>query len=91
MSRLTPFDAEIEYKYSEASIDAIMQLLGPDLAKAVRASHQYKWERETGRGLTTTDCVTGLSPKNRGDITLQLLVGLVEGTAIIEALEMQAV
>ncbi|KAJ3498210.1 hypothetical protein NLG97_g1309 [Lecanicillium saksenae] len=82
-------DAEIEYKYSEASIDAI-SMLGSELAHAVQASAQYKWERRTG-GSTKTDCIQGLTPKNGGDITLQLLLGLDEGTEVMERLEMRVV
>ena len=81
--------AEIEYKYSEASIDAI-SMLGSDLTHAVQASDQYKWERRTG-GSTKTDCIQGLTPKNGRDITLQLLLGFDEGTEVMERLEMQVV
>jgi hypothetical protein len=81
--------AEIEYKYSEASIHAI-SMLGSDLAHAVQASYQYKWERRTG-GLTKTDCIQGLTPKNGRDITLQLLLGFREGTEVMERLEMRVV
>jgi len=81
--------AEIEYKYSEASINAIATL-GSDLAHAIQASDQYKWERRTG-GSTKTDCIQGLTPKNGGDITLQLLLGFDEGTEVMEKLEMQVV
>lgn len=84
---LTP-NTEIEYKYSEADVDAI-PLLGPDLASALQASKQWMWERQTG-GLMT-DCISGLSPRNRGDITLQLLLGFREGTEIMERLRMQAI
>ncbi|KAI9147405.1 hypothetical protein HJFPF1_12425 [Paramyrothecium foliicola] len=80
--------AGIEYKYSEASIDDI-SMLGVDLAKAVQASNQYQWERQTG-GLTT-DCIQGLTPRNRGDITLQLLLGFDEGTEFMEQLKMRVV
>ncbi|EFY87395.1 hypothetical protein MAC_06503 [Metarhizium acridum CQMa 102] len=81
-------ERQIEYKYSEASIDVI-SMLGPDLANAVQASNQYKWERQTGG--STTDCIQGLTPRNRGDITLQLLLGFDEGTEVMEELEMQVV
>ncbi|RSL40191.1 hypothetical protein CEP54_016174 [Fusarium duplospermum] len=81
-------ERQIEYKYSEADVDAI-PLLGPDLASALQASKQWMWERQTG-GLMT-DCISGLSPRNRGDITLQLLLGFREGTEIMERLRMQAI
>jgi hypothetical protein len=80
--------AEIEYKYSEAPIAAVI-MLGPYLCPALQTSRQWKWERETG-GLTT-DCISALSPKHRGDITLHLVVGFEEGTELIEKLQMQAV
>lgn len=82
-------NTDIEYKYSEASIDA-MSVLGTDLAHAVQASYQYKWERRTG-GLTKTDCIQGLTPKNGRDITLQLLLGFDEGTDVMERLQMQVI
>ena len=47
------------------------------------------WERQTGG--STTDCINGLSPKYRGDITLHILMGFKEGTEFMEKLQMQAV
>ncbi|RSL50345.1 hypothetical protein CEP51_015361, partial [Fusarium floridanum] len=80
-------ERQIEYKYSEAHVDAIA-LLGPNLASALQASRQWIWERETG-GLMTTDCISGLCHRNRGDITLQLLLGFREGTEIMGRLRMR--
>ncbi|KAF4949720.1 hypothetical protein FSARC_13413 [Fusarium sarcochroum] len=81
-------ERQIEYKYSEADINSIA-LLGPALTSAVIASKQWSWKRRTGG--STTDCINGLSPRDRGDMSLQLLLGFKEGTKIMEQLRMQAI
>ena len=82
--------AEIEYKYSEADVD-MLSLLGHDLFSALKTSKQWKWELQTGHLHKTTDCITGLIPRTRGDIALHLLLGFEEGSKIIEGLRMAAI
>jgi len=67
----------------------MISLLETDLIPAMKSSKQWIWERQTG-GLTT-DCISGLSPKNRGDMAFQLLLGFKKGTELMEGLQAQVV
>lgn len=66
---------DVTYHLRQPQVNRYLALASPgQQAKGV--------ERQTGG--STTDCITGLSPENRGDITLHILVEFKEGTNFME-------
>ena len=73
--------------FSKAPSNRIL-LLGYPFSKAVQASNQ--WEMERSLAGATTECFTTLIPEGENeDISVNLLVGRVEGLQILNTFMME--
>jgi len=76
---------QIEYKYWQTSITQI-EILEDPIKAAFKASTQWKQEREIG--LTTTDCMIALIPRNKSeDISIVFSVGHKKGLELMNELQ----